>query len=322
MPPGRHFAAQQARVVASDDEDDHEALQLPKYGDVNSRYLNQPIDNVPGVATLKSGITDWQIAINELEKARDALYEVAGDISSVLADPNADETALQGGAVPDDPEEIKRIDNEYRTLLDSIAQAKIMSKSLSETRTRLQQSHVINDIWTAYKDPSTLALDEYRKKTSRQKYLDNAEYRSFRALIWENLHEGYMVPDVRKFLPREEGDEEDDDDEVEVGGQIHDFRCPLTLQILQDPYTSKKCPHSFSGHAIREVLRHGPQACPVAACDKVLTLSDIEQDKALSRRVQAHLRRLEQEKASGNTATQRGGRTATQYETISDDEKD
>ncbi|KAM0788874.1 hypothetical protein ACM66B_002958 [Microbotryomycetes sp. NB124-2] len=322
MPPGRPSTSRQARVASSDDEqaDNDSLVRLPKYGDVDPKYLNQPIDNVSGAAALKSGTTDFQMVINELEKAREALESVAGDVARVLADPDADETALQGGAVPEDPDDIKKLDTEFRTLLDSIAETKIMSRAMSDTRTRLQQSHVINDVWKAYDEPCSVALETYRKKTSRQKFLNNEQYRNFRALIWEALHDGYMVPDVRKFLPREEGDEEDDDDDVEVGGQIHDFKCPLTLQLLKDPYTSKKCPHSFSGAAIRDYLKRGSQACPVAGCDKFLSLTDIEQDKGLDRRVKAHQQRIAHDKASGEGVTQRGGRTATQYETISDDE--
>lgn len=64
---------------------------------------------------------------------------------------------------------------------------------------------------------------------------------------------------MKKFLPRESrtdaenghgnvadgngagqggGGGDSDDEEVEIGAQSTDFRCPLTVSILEDPYTS------------------------------------------------------------------------------------
>jgi SUMO ligase MMS21 Smc5/6 complex component len=42
-------------------------------------------------------------------------------------------------------------------------------------------------------------------------------------------HTDEAMPPVSTFLPMEEGDE-DDDDEIEIGGATQNYRCPLTLQ--------------------------------------------------------------------------------------------
>jgi E3 SUMO-protein ligase NSE2 len=36
----------------------------------------------------------------------------------------------------------------------------------------------------------------------------------------------------------EDGDVSDDDDELEVGGVTQDYKCPLTLTLLEEPVTS------------------------------------------------------------------------------------
>lgn len=45
------------------------------------------------------------------------------------------------------------------------------------------------------------------------------------------------MPNMKKLIPAEEGDEAEDDD-IEIGGQQSDFKCPLTLSLLEDPMTS------------------------------------------------------------------------------------
>ncbi len=36
----------------------------------------------------------------------------------------------------------------------------------------------------------------------------------------------------------EDGDDSDDDDDVQIGGVTQDYKCPLSLTILEDPLTS------------------------------------------------------------------------------------
>lgn len=48
-----------------------------------------------------------------------------------------------------------------------------------------------------------------------------------------------MYPSRRPYHDTEDGDDsDDDDDEIEIGGVTQDFKCPLSLMPLQDPWTS------------------------------------------------------------------------------------
>ena len=53
------------------------------------------------------------------------------------------------------------------------------------------------------------------------------------------------VPNIKKMIAAEPGDEDDSDDEIEVGAQTTDFKCPLLLSVLKDPMSS--CVFSSSG---------------------------------------------------------------------------
>ncbi len=59
---------------------------------------------------------------------------------------------------------------------------------------------------------------------------------AFRTAVWEVRHEDEPCPPMSNWLPREEGDEEDDDD-FEVGGTTQRYTCPITLVAYKDAVT-------------------------------------------------------------------------------------
>lgn len=129
-------------------------------------------------------------------------------------------------------------------------------------------------------------------------------------------------PAPRHFPPplTEDGDDPEDD-EIDVGGAQTDFKCPLTLTLLENPMTSSLCPHSFSGAAIREMLgkARGRMPCPIAGCPQTLTLGDLHADEGLRQRVEQFERR-QRGGEGGTQGGRRGGRTQTQYQTVESDD--
>ncbi|CEQ40610.1 SPOSA6832_02246, partial [Sporobolomyces salmonicolor] len=238
---------------------------------------------------------------------------------------------------------MKELDSDFRSVLDRLKEVDIHSSMISDIRQRIVQGHQISDIYQMYLDRVHPLVASYAQQTSRQRFQGNPVYNDFRSLIWvsvsfslptrkvppltptfnlsqENFTEGQGVPNIKKFLPKEIGDEEEDsDEELEIGAQTHDFKCPLTMAICEDPYTSTVCPHSFSGDAIKDYIRQnkGSVPCPVGGCSKTLSLATIEQDEGLRRRVEAHKRRVKEGRTQGTT--QGRGRTFVAMED-SDDE--
>lgn len=52
-----------------------------------------------------------------------------------------------------------------------------------------------------------------------------------------------MLAFLLSSIITEAGDDEDSDDDIEIGAQQHDFRCPLTLKLLTEPMTSYVSSH-------------------------------------------------------------------------------
>lgn len=60
------------------------------------------------------------------------------------------------------------------------------------------------------------------------------------------LHPEKSMPPLTNFFEKEVGDESDSDDELEIGGQTQDYKCPITLSLLKDPLTAYVLPSSPS----------------------------------------------------------------------------
>ncbi|KAK8069392.1 hypothetical protein PG994_006008 [Apiospora phragmitis] len=118
---------------------------------------------------------------------------------------------------------------------------------------------------------------EYNSKSMYQKYGMNNDYIHFKKL-WHDA-----------WFDQRGGDEaeEDSDEDLIVAGEVQDYRCPLSMVVMREPYTSKLCKHSFEKLAILEYLPKNGAAkqCPLAGCDKDLRTRDLYFDDLLVRRI-------------------------------------
>lgn len=96
----------------------------------------------------------------------------------------------------------------------------------------------------------------------------------------------------------EDGDDDSDDDEIEIGGATQNFTCPLTLTMLEEPMTSKACKHSYSKAAIFEYLGTSVMGkkCPASGCQQTISRNTLREDPKLGRRVRDAARRQEARK--------------------------
>jgi E3 SUMO-protein ligase NSE2 len=144
-----------------------------------------------------------------------------------------------------------------------------------------------------------LAAD-YAAKTAHARYGLNNEYVAFKRVWHDAKHgrDGRPLPDASRWFTasgqaadvddhqdhanggrRRQGrrsaaeeEEEDEDEDLIVAGEVMDIRCPLTRAVMQQPYTSETCRHTFEKAAIIEFLRSQPgrkARCPQTGCDKV-----------------------------------------------------
>lgn len=173
-------------------------------------------------------------------------------------------------------EDEKKALREIQALLeDEARQAKVHAEQAGPDEDLFEVKgprHFFNEVREAQ-------TEEYYSKSMYQKYGMNNDYIHFKKLWHDAVHsreeQPPPVPDARRWFDQQGEDEAGDSDEdLIVAGEVQDYRCPLSMVIMKEPYTSKLCKHSFEKSAILEYLpKNGTsKECPVAGCDKVTNL--------------------------------------------------
>ena len=127
------------------------------------------------------------------------------------------------------------LDSDFRDLIDYKVEAQIRKEVMNDLMSRVSRGEQVLDCPGDYDKGVTLRLQEYNAQTSRQKYLESEPYKEFRERVWETYQDEAMPP-LSEFIPAEEGDDESDDD-FAVGGIRQDFKCALTMALLESPMT-------------------------------------------------------------------------------------
>ncbi|KAJ9100599.1 hypothetical protein QFC21_003643 [Naganishia friedmannii] len=255
----------------------------------------------------------------------------------------------EGDGVPvqDDAEEKRNeetaiaLDEKVKQLIDEIKVLECRIKALQAINAELQQNQEMVNIKGEVQRRFEKELGNYPQASDRTKYKNSEYYKTFKQTVWDIRHEDEACPPISSFLEKGPDDPESDDDDIEIGGTTQLTKCPLTLLPFEDAVTryglvstvlplwfssdveqqtdrlilfvrpiSTKCPHSFSGEAIRNhISQSGRRSakCPVAGCDKIISLSDIKPNPQLQKRsdkIKARLqrRREEEEEADAEDA--------------------
>ncbi|KAL1748044.1 hypothetical protein HDZ31DRAFT_71895 [Schizophyllum fasciatum] len=262
----------------SDDDDGDEDDEAPI--DVDN-LADAPL-TASAAPTLKGYAVDWARIQDRVMQSAKTIIEV-GEATADTAEGQEREKG------------IKDLDKVMRELIDVAADMNAHEKSLEKLHDKLRHGEEITDLREQYRADVVERTNAYKAKTSRQKYAKVKEYASFREQVFQVEHPDEPMPPVSEFIPKEDGDESDDDDDMEIGGVSQNFKCPLTLSVLDDPYTSQPCGHSYSGAAIKDYFKPGRKGerkqCPAAGCSTQLQWSDVQPDGALARRVKLWERR-------------------------------
>lgn len=134
----------------------------------------------------------------------------------------------------------------------------------------------------------------YDELSNFQKYAKHQAYVEFRRQWHDGLYpnDEIPVPDPKTWFdsdgePQYVGadGEDDSDDDIHISKEVRSTRCPLSLVEMSEPYTCKRCKHTFQKEAIVGYLQKGPQKCPQTGCDIQVRLSvtDIHCDYLSSR---------------------------------------
>ncbi|KAI8143557.1 zinc-finger of the MIZ type in Nse subunit-domain-containing protein [Fennellomyces sp. T-0311] len=148
------------------------------------------------------------------------------------------------------------------------------------------EEHDQSDVVEAYQKDLKRENAKHQVLAAKKKYSSHDYYREFRQAIWDVKHANEPLPP---------DSDEDDEDDIVVNSVRLSVTCPITTAYLEEPMTSRVCKHTFSRHAVTELLRahRGRLPCPVTGCGKVLKQQDLFEDLMAERRVE-RVRQLEE----------------------------
>ncbi|KAG8737838.1 hypothetical protein FRC10_007765 [Ceratobasidium sp. 414] len=282
-------------------EGEDEATKLERVLASIANYPDQPLE---GVQEDKIRVLGSDLRVH------DQLYsqaiEAMSDTAVMLAD------ALPAGEDPFENEEILKIKASLLELLDMQHFSALHLDALdADVRRPVGSGRKIVDPATIFNTGVEKRTESYKSQTARQKYGKSKAFKTFIEAIWESGHSEAMPP-VIQFLPREDGDPEDSDDDMEVGGVTQDYKCPITLQIYINPLTSyvpfsdlrrievsdshgrTVCGHTFSADGIKEFLKgKTSDRCPGTGCNQHISMSVLKLDKGIQKKAIAAKRRAE-----------------------------
>ncbi|KAK4128490.1 hypothetical protein N657DRAFT_563728 [Parathielavia appendiculata] len=135
--------------------------------------------------------------------------------------------------------------------------------------------------------------EEYDALSAHQRYAINNDYISFKKSWHDALHPEDQVPlpdpstwfDEHGRPTKDAVADANEDDDLVIEREIIDLKCPLSLQIMKEPYSNHQCKHTFEKAAIMEFIRSngGMAKCPV--CSKDLRITDLYLDVVIQRKV-------------------------------------
>ncbi|KAG7443100.1 uncharacterized protein BT62DRAFT_1035462 [Guyanagaster necrorhizus] len=265
----QHTTPREARQPDTDDEDPIDV----------ENFADQPLGE--GDLQKLNGLSrDWMLMTAKIQEHCGAIDDVAVAVldhgGKEVADKNLEEIELL-----------------VKGFIDIEAEMRFHSSVLDEIHEKLSKKETICDAVPRYHAGVLKRSQEYSAKTTRQKYAKNEQYKAFKQAVYEVDHPNEPMPPMTELIDKENGDESDDDVDIEVGGVTQDYKCPITLRLIEEPYTSNICKHSFSKAAIKEMFRNECDAkkCPASGCRASFRLSDCVPNRDLARKIKAYERR-------------------------------
>ncbi|TVY88091.1 E3 SUMO-protein ligase [Lachnellula willkommii] len=171
-------------------------------------------------------------------------------------------------------------------------------------------------------------LAQYSSKTMLERY-DVNDFRLFKQVVHDAQHpsdDAPPVPHARTWFPEDNATQGsssrrrrnnttdntsnagDSDDDIVIQRATTNLRCPFTMGIFVEPFTSNKCKHTFEKEAILNYIEtNGTQfatpgqpgrgtkqvKCPTSGCDVMLKPEDFYDDAVIRRKVERAKKREE-----------------------------
>ncbi|KAJ3810177.1 hypothetical protein F5876DRAFT_42360 [Lentinula aff. lateritia] len=258
---------------SEEEEDDDDKIDVDSFAD-------QPLDK-SHIISMNGFASDWGTMIKTVQRTN----SMVADVAVALADNVEGDVGKKG---------LLELERFLKELVDIESEMHINYEVIQNLVQQVTIGTEIDNIVEQYQDNVRKNKESYTSKTTRQKYAKNEIYKNFKQSVYEIEHPGEAMPPITEFMPKESGDDSDDDDDLEMGAVTQDYKCPLTLRPLENPVTSEICGHSFSQDAIREMFAgfRGSKKCPASGCTREFRLVDCKPNKELVKKLRLHARRL------------------------------
>ncbi|KAI8805090.1 hypothetical protein BJ742DRAFT_681377 [Cladochytrium replicatum] len=131
-------------------------------------------------------------------------------------------------------------------------------------------------------------LESYDELPEAEKYGNNGTFVKFHQRIWEAQNPGKQF-DRRRMFGQSTGNEEESDEDIEMVAVQENIRCPLSGQVMTEPYTSRVCNHSYSPAIIEYINQcsgdRRDAECPFPGCNHIVSLDNLAKNKPLARKI-------------------------------------
>lgn len=119
--------------------------------------------------------------------------------------------------------------------------------------------------------------NDYATKTMYERYALDNDYIGFKRIAHDAIYstEGKPLPDPSRWFTQNGSRVEEEEDEDLVISEVNiNIHCPISMAVMEDPYTSRKCKHTFDKSSIMQLFGRGAKKpCPQTGCrEKVRVL--------------------------------------------------
>ncbi|KAJ4310614.1 hypothetical protein N0V84_010885 [Fusarium piperis] len=154
---------------------------------------------------------------------------------------------------------------------------------------------------------------DYTAMDMHQRYALNNDYAGFKKLWHDAMADvdGPPLPDASRWF-RPDGRpvmrattpgaaDDDDDDDIAVAREVISINCPLTLQPMKQPYSNRKCKHTFEKAALLDYLPlRGNAQCPQTGCSEHFSRARFDHDFFLDQAMVRRIKRARQAQEQHN----------------------
>ncbi|RKF57232.1 putative transcription factor c2h2 [Erysiphe neolycopersici] len=166
-----------------------------------------------------------------------------------------------------------------------------------------------------FRDAKNTYRTKYEKSSLRERYADHNDYKNFKGMIHDAQNQGpnarplqhpkyWFSGDRSHIIPSHQHsvNEENEDDEIIMTSATTSLKCSFTLQYFEEPYSNRKCKHTYEKSAILDYLntegvvysqpgqrgiRLGNKkiTCPTPGCSVTLEHEDFYLDERIRQQV-------------------------------------